>query len=253
MNCCSKLNEALTHDIVCDMNDRQTDLRQEAGRAAMELVQDGMSLGIGTGRTVGFFIEYLGTKYLSGDLRHIRAVPTSEQSAARLRQYGIPIASLVDQPTLDLAIDGADEVDPDLNLIKGLGRALLREKIVEIHARELVIIVDEGKLVRRLGTTCPLPVEILTFEASSHIRWLNTLECRAELWLEVDGSPVLTDNGNYLARCWFKEGISDIYQLNGILNSRPGILEHGLFLDMASRVIVAGEQGIRVLEHSHER
>jgi ribose 5-phosphate isomerase A len=151
-------------------------------------------------------------------------------------------------PHLDLAVDGADEVDPNLNLIKGLGRALLREKVVEIHADRFIVIVDESKLVPRLGSRGPLPVEIIPFEADVHLRWLNSLECRAELWREDDGAPVVTDNGLFLARCWFEGGIPDPYVLADQLSQRPGIVEHGLFLDMANLVIVAGEQGIRVIK-----
>jgi ribose 5-phosphate isomerase A len=149
---------------------------------------------------------------------------------------------------LDLAVDGADEVDPELNLIKGLGRALLREKIVEIHTDRLIIIVDDSKLVSRLGTKGPLPVEIVSFEADAHIEWLNTLGCWAELWLEQDGSVVRSDNGNQLALCTFPDGISDPREIGVRMKSHPGIIEHGLFLDMAKTVIVAGANGIRCLE-----
>ena len=166
----------------------------------------------------------------------------------RARKLGIPITTLRENPRLDLAVDGADEVDPDLNLIKGLGRALLREKIVEIHAEQFIVIVDTSKMVARLGTRDALPIEILPFEAEAHIRWLNTLGCRAELWLEDDGSPAVTDNGNYLVKCWFEEGIPDAYALNQALSNRPGIIESGLFLDMATKVIVAEDMKIRVLE-----
>jgi ribose 5-phosphate isomerase A len=150
-------------------------------------------------------------------------------------------------PHLDLAVDGADEVDTSLNLVKGLGRALLREKVVEIYAERFIVIVDEYKLVPRLGSRSPLPVEILPFEAEVHVRWLNSLGCKAELWREDDGAPVVTDNGLFLARCWFMGGIPDPYVLAEQLSQRPGIVEHGLFLDMADMVIVAGEQGIRLL------
>jgi ribose 5-phosphate isomerase A len=223
-------------------------LRQKAGENAVRFVQDGMVLGVGSGRTTGYFIDCLGKKFQQGELRNILAIPTSVESGHKLRQYGVPITNLSIHPDIDLAVDGADEVDPDLNLIKGLGRALMREKVVEIHARQLLVIVDETKLVPRLGSICPLPVEILVFEAQSHVAWLNTLDCRAELWLEEDGSPIVTDNGNYLARLWFEEGIRDLEQLDQTLNQRPGILEHGLFLHMATRVLVAGQEGIRILE-----
>jgi ribose 5-phosphate isomerase A len=148
-----------------------------------------------------------------------------------------------------LAVDGADEVDPDLNLIKGLGRALLREKIVEIHAERFVVIGDHSKRVERLGRG-PLPVEIVPFGAGSHVRWLNTLGCRAELWRADDGSPLVTDNGNYLARCWFADGIADAQALARALAERPGIVEHGLFLDMASLAVLAGPDGVRLLERN---
>ena len=144
------------------------DLKIQAARRAMELVQDGMTIGLGSGSTSTFFVDLLGEKLRSGDLRRLRAVSTSEATAQRARSWGIPIIPLSSansggMPHLDLAVDGADEVDPDLNLIKGLGRALLREKVVEIHAERFIVIVDESKLVARLGTRGPLPVEIIPF------------------------------------------------------------------------------------------
>jgi len=190
----------------------------------------------------------LGERLARGELRNIRGVPTSEKTAAQARALGIPLTTLTEHPRLDLAVDGADEVDPALDLIKGLGRAALREKIVEIHAERFIVIVDESKLVPRLGTRGPLPVEIVTFEAGAHIRWLNTLGCRAEQWFEADGSPVVTDNGNYLVRCWFEGGIPNPQELARTLEARPGIVGHGLFLGMADEVIVAGEGGVRVLK-----
>lgn len=226
------------------------DLRQVAAQRALDYVQDGMTLGLGTGSTTRFFIDLLGEKYAAGGLRDLRGVPTSQASAAQAQGWGIPLVSLEDYPELDVAVDGADEVDGRLNMIKGLGRALLREKIVEVHARKLVIIVDEGKLVPRLGMHGPLPVEILPFEAPAHIRWLNSLGCRAELWLEDDGLPARTDNGNYLARLWFPKGIRHPRALARKLAARPGIIEHGLFLDMADTVIVAAESGIQILERN---
>jgi ribose 5-phosphate isomerase A len=228
------------------------DLRLAAAACAIEYVRDGMVLGVGTGRTTRCFIDLLGKKVQKKELGDILAVPTSEASAARLRELGVALTNLVEHPELDLAVDGADEVDPDLNLIKGLGRALLREKVVEIHARQFIVVVEEEKLVRRLGSFCPVPVEIVPFEALAHVHWLKSLAERAELWLEADGSPAVTDNGNYLARCWFKDGIPDVYALALELDRRPGILEHGLFLDMASRVIVAGPDGKRILERKRE-
>jgi len=158
-------------------------LKQMAAQKAIEYVQDGMVLGLGTGSTTAFFVDILGEKYRGGELANIMGVPTSERTAEQARQYGIPLTTLAQHPQLDLAVDGADEVDGDLNLIKGLGKALLREKIVEIHAERLIIIVDQSKVVSRLGTRGPLPIEVVQFEAEAHVRWLGSLGCRSELWL----------------------------------------------------------------------
>ncbi len=223
-------------------------LKEEAAKKALTFVQSGMTLGLGTGSTTAYFVDMLGEKVSSGELEDIRGVPTSKETEIRARRWGIPITTLSEHPVLDLAVDGADEVDPALNLIKGLGRALLREKIVEIHAEQFIIIVDASKMVARLGTRDALPIEILPFEADAHIRWLNTLGCRAELWLEDDGSPTVTDNGNYLVKCWFEEGIPDAYELAQKLSTRPGIMEHGLFLDMATEIIIAKEDGVALMK-----
>lgn len=222
-------------------------LKQLAADRALAEIRSGMILGLGSGSTTTLLIQALGEQLRCGNLQDIQAVPTSERTAALARQLKVPLTTLSEHPELDLAIDGADEVDPDLNLIKGLGKALLREKIVEIHARRFLVIVDESKLVSRLGRG-PLPVELTPFEAPAQVRWLGSLGCRAEHWLDDQGQPILTDNHNTLALCWFPDGIPDAYALARQLADRPGIIEHGLFLDMASQVIVAGNGGIRVLE-----
>ncbi|GAB4483349.1 MAG: ribose-5-phosphate isomerase RpiA [Anaerolineales bacterium] len=224
------------------------DLKAQAAAAAMEYLQDNMTIGLGTGSTTSYFVDMLGEKLKQGELKNIRGVPTSEKTASRARALKIPLVSLDEVSELDLVVDGADEVDPNLNLIKGLGRALLREKIVESHTNRFIVVVDESKLVPKLGTKGPLPVEITPYAAKAHIRWLNTLGCRAELWLETDGTPATTDNGNYLAKCWFEGGIPDAYELAEKLAWRAGIVEHGLFLGMASLIIVAGQGGIRQIE-----
>jgi len=226
-------------------------LKKLAAARALEAVSSGMSLGLGSGSTNAIFVELLGEAIQSGRLTGIRAVPTSNVTAQHAQRLGIPLATLQELPELDLAVDGADEVDPDLNLIKGLGKALLREKIVEVHARKLLIIVDESKLVPQLGLRGPLPVEIVPFESGAHVRWLNSLGCRAELWHDENNRPWVTDNHNFLARCWFARGILDVYALARQLESRPGIVEHGLFLDMAHQVIVAGVDQIKLLERTH--
>jgi len=223
-------------------------LKRLAAKQALNYVKNGMVLGLGSGSTAWHFVDLLGKKISEGELIDIQAVSTSEVTTDQARSLGIPLTNLAKHDHLDLAVDGADEVDPNLNLIKGLGRAALREKIVVAHSNQFVIIVDQSKMVNRLGELKPLPVEIICFEAEAHIRWLNKLGCIANLFIEDDGNPVITDNGNFLVLCKFPEGIIDPYDLRRKLNDRPGIVEHGLFLDLATRVIVASEDGIRELE-----
>ncbi len=222
-------------------------LKEAAAKHALKYVESGMTLGLGSGSTTSIFIDLLGARFSARELTDIQAVPTSEATAERARKWGIPLTNLSEHPTMDLAVDGADEVDPNLNLIKGLGRAALREKIIASHAKRFVVIVDQSKIVDRLGRG-PLPVEIVQFEHGTQIRWLNSSGCTADLWLEEDGSPVVTDNGNYLARCWFENGIDDPYKLSLALSTRPGIVEHGLFLDMADIIVIAGNDGVRTME-----
>lgn len=235
------------------------DPKRLAAQTALELVENGMTLGLGSGRTALAFVELLGERLAQGRLGGLRGVPTSAATAALARRLHIPLTSLEDlqrqqggPPRLDLAVDGADEVDARLDLIKGLGRALLREKIIELHAARLVIIVDESKLTARLGALGPLPVEVLPFEAEVTLGWLAGLGCRAAFALEPDGSRVRTDNGNYLAHCRFDlttpPGIPDAPALAQQLAQRPGVVEHGLFLGMAALVICAGPAGVRCLE-----
>jgi ribose 5-phosphate isomerase A len=228
-------------------------LKQQAAHRAVSYVNSGMVIGLGSGSTTTYFIKMLGERLKGGKIRDIVGVPTSADTARLAQGLGIPLVSLAELdphnplPALDLAVDGADEIDPGLNLIKGLGRALLREKIVESHADQLIIIADDSKLVPHLGQG-PLPVEVVPFEARAHVRWLQSLSSRAELWLEEGGKPVVTDNGNYLVRCWFQGGIPNPHSLAREMADHSGIVEHGLFLDMADLAIVAGPEGIQVKE-----
>jgi ribose 5-phosphate isomerase A len=227
--------------------DEQERLKQQVARQALEYVHDGMLLGLGSGSTTSYFVNMLGERIKSGAVRDVVGVPTSEGMADQARALGIPLTSLAEHPVLDLVVDGADEVDGDLNLIKGLGRALLREKIVEAHTDRFLVIVDETKLVPRLGTHVPLPVEVARFEAEIHVPWLRDLGCRVEWDRLEDGSRVVTDNGNYVLHCWFADGIQDPHHLARTLSDRPGILEHGLFLHMATEALVAAPEGVRRL------
>lgn len=223
-------------------------LKLQAARKAMDFVSSGMTIGLGSGSTTSLFIDLLADKLETGSLHHIQGVPTSNGTADKARSLGIPLTSLAKHSSLDIAVDGADEVDSNLDLIKGLGKALLREKIVAIHSEKFVIIVDESKIVPKLGTKGPLPVEVVRFEIDAHIRWLSTISSIAELWMDMDGEPVITDNGNYLVRCWFNDGIAEPHNLSLALNERPGIVEHGLFLDLADIIVVAQQDDIKILE-----
>jgi ribose 5-phosphate isomerase A len=225
-------------------------LKQRAAERALAFVENGMILGLGSGSTMAHFTTMLGERLQDGSLNSVRAVPTSEKTAALAREHQIPLTSLTQCRRVDLTVDGADEVDPDLNLIKGWGRALLREKIVAVHSDYVLIVVDDSKLVPRLGATGPVPLEVLPFEAAAHVRWLATVGSRAELWLEDDGQPVMTDNGNYLARCWFHDGIGDLSGTARLFADRPGILEHGLFVGLTDAVVVSGPAGLTILERA---
>ncbi len=227
----------------------QQKLKKTAAAKALEFVKDGMVLGLGSGSTAGEFVKQLANKVRDGELKNIVGIPTSEATGLLAEENGIKLASLDDHEKIDLAIDGADEVDPDLQLIKGLGKALLREKMTEIHAEKFIVIVDASKVVKKLGEKCPLPVEIVPFAYGSTINFFNSLPgCKAELWLEDNDEPTETDNGNYLAKCYFEKGIDDPHKIGEMLAGRPGVVEHGLFLDMASKVIVAEESGIQIME-----
>ncbi|MDM8527620.1 ribose 5-phosphate isomerase A [Anaerolineales bacterium HSG24] len=223
---------------------KQEQLKKESAEKAVEQVESGMILGLGTGSTTIYAIKKIGELWQAGQLTDIICIPTSERTASLAREYGIPLTSLNDHPHIDLTIDGADEVDPQLNLVKGLGGALLREKIIAMSSRIFIAIVDESKLVDRLGTLAPLPVEVTQFASQAHGYWLEQLPCRPEL-RSKNGSPYITDNENYIIDCHFSDGIDDPVELSTKLHHHPGILDHGLFLNIASEVIVAGQAGIR--------
>jgi ribose 5-phosphate isomerase A len=223
----------------------QHQLKQAAADAAVAMVEDGMVLGLGTGSTAKLAVEAL-AKRVAGGLRVI-GVPTSEFTGGQARALGIAISTLDEHPQVDLTIDGADEVAlGSLNLIKGHGGALLREKIVASASRRLVIIVDESKLVEKLGSKFALPVEVVPFGWTVAAHKLSALGGNPELRKEAGGKPFLTDGGHYILNCEFG-AIAAPAELEARLNSIVGVVEHGLFLGMATEVIVAGENGIKVL------
>ena len=173
-------------------------LKREAAVRAAEWIRDGMVVGLGTGSTVRHLLDHIAERRAAGAWQNIVGVPTSEQTTARARELGIPLRTLGEAPDVDLTIDGADEVDPELRLIKGLGGALLREKIVASASRELVIIVDESKVVERLGTRAPLPVEVDPFGAALQPAFLRSLGAEPALRRGPDGEPLVTDGGNLI-------------------------------------------------------
>jgi len=220
----------------------QEALKRAAGEKALELVRDGMLVGLGSGSTVRYFTEGVGRLIAEG--MKVRGVPTSRATAAMAAELGIPVVEdLVGE--IDLAVDGADEVDPNLGLIKGRGGALFREKLVAAAARRFVCVVDESKVVDRLGVGV-LPVEVLPF------LWRTTAERLARLCtgLKVRGGeeePYVTDNGNLILDLSFAEGIEDASGLASALKGTVGVVDHGLFLGMADSCVGAGAEGPRVL------
>ncbi|MCL5429055.1 MAG: ribose-5-phosphate isomerase RpiA [Chloroflexi bacterium] len=221
--------------------------KKQAAEAAVELIQSDMVLGLGHGSTVQFALETLANKLQSGNLKHIVAIPCSKHTEAEMRRLGIPLGDLNAHASIDLTIDGADEVDPQYNLIKGGGGALLREKIVAQSSQRNVIIVDEGKLSSTLGTKHTLPLEVIAFGWERQRDFVAKLGGKSTLRVDAGGNPVLTDQGNYLLDCEMGP-IADPAALAQALEARSGILEHGLFLGLANDVIVAGASGLRHLK-----
>lgn len=204
-----------------------------------------MRLGLGTGSTVAHFLRHLGARIERGDLVDIVGVPTSIRTEQAALALGIPLGTLGELGSLDITVDGADEVDPALNLIKGLGGALLREKMVAQASARFLVIVDDAKLVSRLGERAPVPVEVVTFECDSHMRWFEALGADPKVRRDEAGDAYRTDNGHLIVDCHFVKGIPDPLELESRLSGRAGVVESGLFLDMADEVVVAGAGGVR--------
>ena len=210
------------------------DEKRLAGEAAVEFVEDGMVVGLGTGSTVRYFIERLGAMTAEG--LKVTGVPTSMQTERLALKAGISLDTLEGHPRLDLAVDGADEVDHELNLIKGMGGALFREKIVAKAAKRFIVVVDSSKLVSRLGERTPVPVEVHVFGWKATVGWLGSLGC-TPLLRKSGSAPYITDNGNFIVDCKFGP-ISDPPALEGRINNLPGVVQNGIFTDMADIVIV---------------
>jgi ribose 5-phosphate isomerase A len=222
-------------------------LKRAAAERAAELITSGMVVGLGTGSTVRPLLEILAQRLRDGVVRNVAAVPTSEDTAHRCRALGIPLVTLDEHPELALAVDGADEIDPRLNLIKGLGGAMLREKVVAMAARRFVVVADESKVVRRLGTRAPVPVEVVPFGCTALMPFFEALGAQPALRRAPGGEAYVTDNGNYVVDCRFPRGIADPAALARALARRPGVVEDGLFLRIARLAVVAGRRGVRLL------
>lgn len=218
--------------------------KQRAAEAAMSFVQSGMVVGLGTGSTADFFLTSLASSLKEHRIRDVRGVPTSRQSERRAQELGIPLATLAQCPHPDVTIDGADEVDPRVDLIKGLGGALLREKIVAQNSKKLVIIADEGKSVAKLGSKSMLPVEVAQFGHEVQEPFFRTLGATPNLRRSSDGSLFVTDNSNYIYDLRFPNGIDNPPDLEKSLKSRAGVVETGLFLAIATIAIIANDKNV---------
>jgi ribose 5-phosphate isomerase A len=222
-------------------------LKQQAADEVLAYIESGTVVGLGAGSTALLAVRGLAEKLHRGELSGILGIPCSRVIEVEARRLGIPLTTLEDHPLIDLTFDGADEVDPDLNLIKGGGGALLREKIVALASRREIIIVDESKLSPALGTHWALPVEVIPFGWRTQVAYLESLGARIHLRAGEDGEPFKTDHGNLILDCDFGP-IDDAVALGARLDARTGIVAHGLFLGLATDVIVAGAWGIRHLQ-----
>ena len=220
------------------------DAKQRAAEAALKYVESGMVVGLGTGSTADFFLRALAAALKSKQLSDIRGVPTSRQSERRAIELGIPLTTLAEHPRPDVTIDGADEVAPNLDLIKGLGGALLREKIVAQNSAKLVIIADANKTVHKLGSRSMLPVEVAQFAHAVQETFLRSLGAHPVLRRAMNGETFVTDNGNYIYDCRFPAGIGAPHELEHSMRSRAGVVETGLFLGIASVALIAEEMRV---------
>lgn len=219
------------------MNEPDVSKRRAAEEAAREVVSDSV-VGLGSGSTARLAVEAVSRRLAEGEIAGIVGIPTSASTRALAIRLHIPLTSFEEHPQIDLTIDGADQVDPNRDLIKGGGGALLWEKIVAAQSRRYLIVVDESKLVRRLGEGFPVPVEVMPFGWSTHLPLIAELGATGELRRKHDGEPFVTDGGHYIIDCRFPSGMSDPAAIERRLIARPGVVETGLFLGMSPEVIV---------------
>ena len=229
--------------------DPRAKLKQEAAEFAVQFVQSGMVVGLGTGSTAIFATRHIGELLRTGALKEIVGFATSKATQDEAEHLGIPMMDASLPLAVDVTIDGADEVDPEFNLIKGGGGALFHEKVVAQASAREIIVVDDSKLSERLGTRFALPVEVSPFGWRSQVRYLESQGARVVIRQNKDGSQFVTDSGNMIVDCHFGP-IADVYDLAAKLGARAGIIEHGLFIGIATDVIVAGEGGVRHLQRN---
>jgi ribose 5-phosphate isomerase A len=227
--------------------DPQARLKQEAAEFAVQFVESGMIVGLGTGSTAIFATRKIGALLREGTLKYISGFATSRATQEEAQQLGIPLIDVSLPPKIDVTIDGADEVDPQFNLIKGGGGALFHEKVVAQATDREIIVVDDSKLSNCLGTLHVLPVEVSPFGWRSQLRYLESLGARPVRRKNSDGSQYVTDSGNLILDCDFGP-IADPVDLAAKLGARAGIIEHGLFIGITSDLIVAGTNGVRHLK-----
>jgi ribose 5-phosphate isomerase A len=221
------------------------ELKKLAGEKAIEHIEDGIIVGLGTGSTVEYTLRKLG-ELVRGGL-NIKGIPTSVHTKRIAKEEQIPLTTLEEYPIIDVTIDGADEVDSNLNLIKGGGGALVREKIIAFNSKKVIIVIDDSKVVKGLGIDFPLPVEVIKFGWTSTKKTLEELDCNVELRTVTGNEPFITDNSNYILDCEF-DRILDPVQLEIDINNIPGVVENGLFIDLVNEVIVGSKQGILTLD-----
>jgi len=230
----------------------QNELKKRAANRAVDFIESGMVIGLGTGSTANYAIIEIAERLKNGDLGNIFGIPSSERTEKLAHELNIPLADFEAHPTIDLTIDGADEVDPDLNVIKGGGGALLREKIVAQASRRNIIIVDESKLSPQLGTKWALPIEVVPFARRTEQIYLESIGGSVTLRVDENQSPFFTNQQNLILDTHFGP-ISDPGSLVSRLNMRAGIVEHGLFLGLVTDVIIAGKEDIRHLRRNKGR
>jgi len=218
-----------------------------AADKAVEFIKDGMIVGLGSGSTAEFALRKIAQLFKDGSLKKIQGIPSSKKTEKLARRLGIPLTDFSKTSGIDITIDGADEVDGQLNLIKGGGGALLREKILIQASKQVIIIIDESKLSKKLGTKWPVPIEVLPFGWQTEAKFLQSLRARTKLRRRSNNKMYLTDQKNYILDTDFGI-IRHPEDLNIKLKLRAGIIEHGLFVDMASVIIIAGKKGITYLK-----